>query len=347
MRIVIAGGSGLSGRRLTAAWLEAGDDVTVLTRNPTGPAATLGAGAVPLALGARRRSTTTRGRPPRRRRGRQPRPACRSAADRGRRATSGRSCESRLDATRRHRRSDEPAAGGRAPEGARERLRHRHLRRPPRRRDDRGVAAGRLIPRWRRRGVGARQRRRPRGSVSAWPLARTALIVAPEALAWRWSSCHSGCSSAGRSDRAGSDSPGSMSTMPSVSTSSRSASRSSGRSTWSHPRYRPSAISRARSAARCTDRRPSRLRPSSLRLALWGQADIVLMADVAVPAKGLAAGYEFRSSDRRRGPQGRPRQEMRPLELARGGGRRGSGRRPHAVRPDPRLRHACWPLSWG
>jgi hypothetical protein len=33
MRIVIAGGSGFLGRRLTAAWLEAGDDVTVLTRS--------------------------------------------------------------------------------------------------------------------------------------------------------------------------------------------------------------------------------------------------------------------------------------------------------------------------
>jgi uncharacterized protein (TIGR01777 family) len=34
MRIVIAGGSGFLGRRLTAAWLGAGDDVTVLTRSP-------------------------------------------------------------------------------------------------------------------------------------------------------------------------------------------------------------------------------------------------------------------------------------------------------------------------
>jgi NAD dependent epimerase/dehydratase family enzyme len=34
MRIVIAGGSGFLGRRLTASWLEAGDDVTVLTRTP-------------------------------------------------------------------------------------------------------------------------------------------------------------------------------------------------------------------------------------------------------------------------------------------------------------------------
>ena len=35
MRIVIAGGSGFLGRRLTAAFLAAGDDVTVLTRNPS------------------------------------------------------------------------------------------------------------------------------------------------------------------------------------------------------------------------------------------------------------------------------------------------------------------------
>jgi uncharacterized protein (TIGR01777 family) len=34
MRIVIAGGSGFLGRRLTAAWLAAGDEVTLLTRSP-------------------------------------------------------------------------------------------------------------------------------------------------------------------------------------------------------------------------------------------------------------------------------------------------------------------------
>lgn len=34
MRIVIAGGSGFLGRRLTVAWLEAGEEVEVLTRNP-------------------------------------------------------------------------------------------------------------------------------------------------------------------------------------------------------------------------------------------------------------------------------------------------------------------------
>jgi uncharacterized protein (TIGR01777 family) len=34
MRIVIAGGSGFLGRRLTTRWLEAGHQVTVLTRNP-------------------------------------------------------------------------------------------------------------------------------------------------------------------------------------------------------------------------------------------------------------------------------------------------------------------------
>jgi uncharacterized protein (TIGR01777 family) len=35
MRIVVAGGSGFLGRRLMAAWIAAGDDVTVLTRSPT------------------------------------------------------------------------------------------------------------------------------------------------------------------------------------------------------------------------------------------------------------------------------------------------------------------------
>jgi uncharacterized protein (TIGR01777 family) len=37
MRIVIAGGSGFLGRRLTTAWLEAGHDVTILTRRPEAP----------------------------------------------------------------------------------------------------------------------------------------------------------------------------------------------------------------------------------------------------------------------------------------------------------------------
>lgn len=47
MRIVIAGGSGFLGRRLSARWLEAGQEVTVLTRNPQRTAATkLPAGAV-------------------------------------------------------------------------------------------------------------------------------------------------------------------------------------------------------------------------------------------------------------------------------------------------------------
>jgi uncharacterized protein (TIGR01777 family) len=34
MRIVVAGGSGFLGRRLTTAWLQRGDDVTILTRYP-------------------------------------------------------------------------------------------------------------------------------------------------------------------------------------------------------------------------------------------------------------------------------------------------------------------------
>jgi len=45
MRIVIAGGSGFLGRRLTAAWLEAGDEVAVLTRDPARTDRTLQAGA--------------------------------------------------------------------------------------------------------------------------------------------------------------------------------------------------------------------------------------------------------------------------------------------------------------
>jgi len=45
MRIAIAGGSGFLGRRLATAWLAAGHDVTVLTRHPDHTSATLPAGA--------------------------------------------------------------------------------------------------------------------------------------------------------------------------------------------------------------------------------------------------------------------------------------------------------------
>jgi len=45
MRIVIAGGSGFLGRRLTAMWLEAGHEVIVLTRNPERTGGDLPAGA--------------------------------------------------------------------------------------------------------------------------------------------------------------------------------------------------------------------------------------------------------------------------------------------------------------
>ncbi len=45
MRIVVAGGSGFLGRRLSARWLEVGHEVTVLTRNPQRTARKLPAGA--------------------------------------------------------------------------------------------------------------------------------------------------------------------------------------------------------------------------------------------------------------------------------------------------------------
>jgi uncharacterized protein (TIGR01777 family) len=45
MKIVIAGGSGFLGHRLAVAWLAAGEEVTVLTRNPDGTAENLPAGA--------------------------------------------------------------------------------------------------------------------------------------------------------------------------------------------------------------------------------------------------------------------------------------------------------------
>jgi NAD dependent epimerase/dehydratase family enzyme len=45
MRIVVAGGSGFLGRRLTSRWLETGDEVTVLTRDPDRAAARIPSGA--------------------------------------------------------------------------------------------------------------------------------------------------------------------------------------------------------------------------------------------------------------------------------------------------------------
>ena len=45
MRIVVGGGSGMLGRRLTSRWLEAGDDVTVLTRDPARAASRVPSGA--------------------------------------------------------------------------------------------------------------------------------------------------------------------------------------------------------------------------------------------------------------------------------------------------------------
>ena len=47
MRIVVAGGSGFLGRRLATRWLEAGHQVTVLTRNPDRSAGTLPTGTGP------------------------------------------------------------------------------------------------------------------------------------------------------------------------------------------------------------------------------------------------------------------------------------------------------------
>jgi uncharacterized protein len=41
MRIVVAGGSGMLGRRLATRWLESGDEIVVLTRNPARIAGTL------------------------------------------------------------------------------------------------------------------------------------------------------------------------------------------------------------------------------------------------------------------------------------------------------------------
>src|SRR5258706_322434 len=204
MRIVIAGGSGFLGRRLAAAWLAAGDEVTALTRNPA------------RAAGRETEGTSTS-------------------------FARGDSC----------------------------------------------LADG--VPAWAAAARGAE----PLGVRVV--LARTALIVAPEALAWRLILLPFRLFVGGR--------------------------LGSGRQrfTWIHvddavglydlavredsivgpinmvaPEV-PTPLELARTIGPAIDRPAIFPVPAVLlRLVLWGQADIVLHGRIAVPAKALAAGYGFR-----------------------------------------------------
>jgi uncharacterized protein (TIGR01777 family) len=293
MRIVIAGGSGFLGRRLTAARLEAGDHVTVLSRSPARTA-----GGTPGA------SSAVRWNPPSvddelvaALRGADAVVNLAGVAIGGRPWTPGRKraiLQSRLDAT-----------------GA---LVEAMSRLPPADRPKVLVNAS-GIDIYGDRPDGELTEDSPPGDsflagvVTAWEqaaraaealgirvvLARTALIVAPEAFAWRLILLPFRLFAGGR--------------------------LGSGRQrfTWVHVVDAVGLYSLAlrdesvvgplnmvalevptqRDLARAIGRvmhRPAVLPvPAAvLRVALWGQADIVLHGRVAVPAKALAVGYAFR-----------------------------------------------------
>jgi uncharacterized protein len=293
MRIVIAGGSGFLGRRLTSAWLAAGDDVTVLSRSPAKTSRTLPAGA-----------TVRRWDPPN---ADDELVAALRGADAvvnlagvpigGRPWTPGHKraiLQSRLDAT-----GAIVDTIGRLPVADRPKV----------------LVNASGIDIYGNRPDGEMTEDSPPGDsflagvVVAWEdaartaerlgvrvvLARTALIVAPEALAWRlillpFRLFTGGPLGSGRQrftwihvddavglyDMAIRDQsvvgPVNM-VAPDVPTQ-RDLARAIGRAM-----HRPAILP---------------VPAFVLRLVLWGQADIVLHGRVAVPAKALATGYAFR-----------------------------------------------------
>lgn len=293
MRIVIAGGSGFLGRRLTASGLESGYEVTVLTRNPQRTAARLPAGA-----------DAARWDPPRVDddlvaviRGADAVVNVAGAPIGGRPWTPGHKraiLQSRLDATgaiveamQRLPAADRPkvlvnASGidvyGDRPDGE---MTEDSLP------GDSFLA--RVVVAWEEAAMAAE-------TLGVRVVtARTALIIAPEALAWRfvllpfrlfvggplgsgqqrftWVHVDDAVGLYDLAIRDGSICGPLNIVAPEVPTQ-RELGRVIGRAM-----HRP-AIARVPSFV--------------LRLALWGQADVVLHGRVAVPAKALAAGYRFR-----------------------------------------------------
>jgi len=292
MRIVIAGGSGFLGCRLTAAWLEAGDEVTVLTRNPARTAKSLHAGA-----------TVGRWNPPSvdddlvaTLRGADAVVNLAGAPIGGRPWTPGHKraiLQSRLDAT-----GAIVEAIGRLPAADRPKV----------------LVNASGIDIYGNRPQGKMTEDSPPGDsflagvVVAWEdaaraaerlgvrvvLARTALIVAPEALAWRlillpfrlfvggplgsgrqrftWIHVDDAVGLYDLAIRDGSILGPVNMVAPEVPTQ-RDLSRAIGRAM-----HRPAILP---------------VPAFVLRLVLWGQADIVLHGRVAVPARALAAGYKF------------------------------------------------------
>ena len=83
-----------------------------------------------------------------------------------------------------------------------------------------------------------------------------------------------------------------------------------------------------------------------LRLALWGQADIVLHGRVAVPAKALAAGYIFRHPTVNRHSRTSCEEPRQIKQLFRGG--RGGSCLRHSLCPfRPSAGSSFWPSYWG
>jgi uncharacterized protein len=293
MRTVIPGGSGFLGRRLTAAWLEAGDEVAVLTRDPARAARKLRAGAA-----------VRRWRPPSvdvelvaALRGADAVVNLAGAPIGGRPWTPGHKraiLQSRLDAT-----SAIVEAMGRLAAAERPKVLVNasgidiYGDRPDGEMTEDSTPGDSFLA----------------GVVVAWEgaaraaetlgvrvvLARTALIVAPDALAWRlvllpFRLFAGGPLGSGRQrftwvhvddavalyDLAIRDEsivgPLNM-VAPDVPTQ-RDLGRAIGRAM-----HRPAVVP---------------VPAFVLRLVLWGQADIVLHGRVAVPARALAAGYEFR-----------------------------------------------------
>lgn len=293
MRIVVAGGSGFLGRRLTSRWLETGDEVTVLTRDPDRTAARVPSGAsvrqwsppgVDDDLVAALRGAdavvnlagVSIGGPPWT-------PARKRAILR-----------SRLDATEaivgglgRLPAADRPtvlvnASGidifGDQPDG------ELTEDSPP---GDSFLAG--VVVAWER----AARAAEPLGVRVV--LARTALIVAPEAPSWRlillpfrlfvggplgsgrqrftWIHVDDAVGLYDRAIRDGSIAGPLNMVAPEVPTQ-RDLARAIGRAM-----HRPAIVP---------------VPAFALRLVLWGQADVVLHGRVATPARALASGYEFR-----------------------------------------------------
>jgi uncharacterized protein len=293
MRIVIAGGSGFLGRRLTASWLHAGHEVTVLTRNPYRTSGRLPAGAsasrwnppsvdddVVAAIRGADAVVNLAGAPIG---GRPWTPSHKRAILQSRLDATGAMVEamSRLPA------ADRPkvlvnAAGidvyGDRPSG------EMTEDSPP---GDSFLAG--VVVDWERAATAAE------ALGVRVVTARTALIVAPEALAWR------------------------LVLLPFRLFVGGPLGSGQQRFTWIHVDDAvglydlaihnetirgplnmvasdvPTQREFARAIGRAMHRPASFPVPSFvLRLALWGQADIVLHGRVAVPAKALAAGYRFR-----------------------------------------------------